>query len=269
MSSERNNYLLAVTISLLFHLLLCLVTLAPGFWFNNYPGMETVAAEMVELTSQGSQPAKTAEISAPVVKVEAKETKTAVPKKSNPQPVAERKINLESKKQPVKEEPKPETLKQVVAPTQPVSPPKRESAESNDSVSQKPVTAAADGATKETPDNSGNNGSGNAPPAGRSLGDGSGMVLQMDQKFNYPKNPQNEGKEGEVYLKLLIRADGSLESAAVTKKSGDPRLDRAAENYVKQWKFKANDSSYLIELVFKFNLKTGVTHAFINSITRP
>jgi periplasmic protein TonB len=67
------------------------------------------------------------------------------------------------------------------------------------------------------------------------------------------------GEEGRVLMKVLVSADGSAENVQIEKSSGSERLDNAAINAVKRWRFipakKNNEalSAYVIVPV-KFSL---------------
>lgn len=102
-----------------------------------------------------------------------------------------------------------------------------------------------------------------------SLGDGAGMVLGFGEKPSYPKNAINEGIEGEVLIRVHIKADGTLEGTEFIKRSGDSRLDNAAANSLKrEWTFKPNAEDYYIDIMFTFtNYETD--YKLIKSATKP
>ncbi|MGE5606920.1 MAG: TonB family protein [Bacteroidota bacterium] len=109
----------------------------------------------------------------------------------------------------------------------------------------------------------------NMPKGPISLGDGAGMVIGFGQVPNYPKNAENEGVEGQVLVRVLVKMDGTLESAELTKSSGDSRLDKAAVNSLKrEWLFKPNTEDYYIEIMFSF-ADSNVQYKLIKSETRP
>ncbi|HBF38912.1 MAG TPA: hypothetical protein DDW50_16530, partial [Firmicutes bacterium] len=119
---------------------------------------------------------------------------------------------------------------------------------------------------------SGNTGNGEAAGNGKpgsgqpfGLGFGEGMVTVLGPLPSYPKNAMNEGKEGNVALRILVNADGSLGNIEPRQLSGDLRLDNAAIYAIKRtWKFKPTTQSYHIDLVFSFNIDTGVSMKFGN-----
>lgn len=76
---------------------------------------------------------------------------------------------------------------------------------------------------------------------------------------DYPPTSRRLGEEGRVLIKVLVSADGAAENVQIEKTSGSERLDNAAINAVKQWRFipaKRNNealSAYVIVPV-KFSL---------------
>lgn len=55
----------------------------------------------------------------------------------------------------------------------------------------------------------------------------------------YPIESRRAREEGTVRLKVLISADGSVEDISVARSSGFDRLDRAALDAVRRWRFRA------------------------------
>ncbi len=109
----------------------------------------------------------------------------------------------------------------------------------------------------------------NIPKVPISLGDGSGMVLGFGQKPSYPKNADNEGVEGEVLIRVLLRKDGTIEKVEFKKRSGDSRLDNAAkDSLTREWLFRPNTEDYFIEILFSF-IDHEPDYKLINSATRP
>ena len=75
---------------------------------------------------------------------------------------------------------------------------------------------------------------------------------------NYPPLSRRMGEEGKVILRVLVNAQGSADSVEVKTSSGSQRLDDAAVNTVKQWKFipakrgeTAVQSAVLVPIIFK------------------
>jgi protein TonB len=65
-------------------------------------------------------------------------------------------------------------------------------------------------------------------------------------------------EQGTVILQVLVKSDGTAGSVEVKSSSGYPRLDEAASNAVKNWRFvaavvdgKAVDETYEVPIPFK------------------
>ncbi|GGY12766.1 hypothetical protein GCM10011289_15110 [Paludibacterium paludis] len=54
---------------------------------------------------------------------------------------------------------------------------------------------------------------------------------------SYPSLSRELGEEGKVLLKVMVGKDGKAMDIALSRSSGYPRLDRAATEAVRQWKF--------------------------------
>ncbi|MES2499126.1 MAG: energy transducer TonB [Pseudomonadota bacterium] len=76
---------------------------------------------------------------------------------------------------------------------------------------------------------------------------------------DYPSTSRRLGEEGRVLMKVLVSADGAAQEVTIEKSSGSDRLDTAAMQAVKRWRFipakKNNEalSAYVIVPV-KFSL---------------
>jgi len=86
------------------------------------------------------------------------------------------------------------------------------------------------------------------------------VVYQPDADAYYPSFSKRSGEQGEVVVKLIIDETGSVEEVALLKSSTFPRLDRAASEIGKRYRFKpflVNGSPTRIStnLLIKFNLK--------------
>jgi periplasmic protein TonB len=57
-------------------------------------------------------------------------------------------------------------------------------------------------------------------------------------KPSYPRLSKRMGEQGEVRLRVLVAADGRVTSVELSRSSGYERLDEAALESVKQWRFK-------------------------------
>lgn len=53
----------------------------------------------------------------------------------------------------------------------------------------------------------------------------------------YPRISQSNDEEGTVVLRVLVKADGTAGSVEIKQTSGFPRLDEAAKNTVRTWRF--------------------------------
>lgn len=54
----------------------------------------------------------------------------------------------------------------------------------------------------------------------------------------YPAESRAAGEEGVVILRVLVEASGRPGSVGLSRSSGHPRLDRAAQEAVRRWRFK-------------------------------
>jgi protein TonB len=76
----------------------------------------------------------------------------------------------------------------------------------------------------------------------------------------YPRASRLAGQQGQVVLKVLVGAQGSAVSVAVQRSSGFERLDDAALNSVRQWRFapakrgeQAVEAWVLVPIVFRLD----------------
>ncbi|OYY51184.1 MAG: energy transducer TonB, partial [Polynucleobacter sp. 35-46-207] len=86
------------------------------------------------------------------------------------------------------------------------------------------------------------------------------VVYQPDADAYYPSFSKRSGEQGEVVVKLIIDEGGNVEEIALMRSSSFPRLDRAATEIGKRYRFKpyvVNGSPTRIStnLLIKFNLK--------------
>jgi protein TonB len=61
---------------------------------------------------------------------------------------------------------------------------------------------------------------------------------QRNAPPDYPPESRRRGEEGVVRLALRVAADGRVESAEVSASSGHPRLDQAAVEAARRWRFR-------------------------------
>ena len=86
------------------------------------------------------------------------------------------------------------------------------------------------------------------------------VVYQPDADAYYPSFSKRSGEQGAVVVRLIIDETGSVEDVALLQSSTFPRLDRAAAEIGKRYRFKpflVNGSPQRIStnLLIKFNLK--------------
>lgn len=87
-----------------------------------------------------------------------------------------------------------------------------------------------------------------------------GVAYLNNPAPEYPRMSKRAGEEGRVFLKVLVSAEGRPDSVEVSKSSGFERLDNAALNAVKQWRFeparkggKAISAFVIVPLSFTLN----------------
>lgn len=86
------------------------------------------------------------------------------------------------------------------------------------------------------------------------------VVYQPDADAYYPSFSKRSGEQGTAVVRLIIDETGSVEDVALLQSSTFPRLDRAASEIGKRYRFKpylVNGSPQRIStnLLIKFNLK--------------
>ncbi|MBU3575969.1 TonB family protein [Polynucleobacter sp. UK-Mo-2m-Kol15] len=86
------------------------------------------------------------------------------------------------------------------------------------------------------------------------------VLYQPDADAYYPSFSKRSGEQGEVVVRLIIDESGSVEDIALLRSSSFPRLDRAASEIGRRYRFKpflVNGSPAKIStnLLIKFNLK--------------
>ncbi len=245
--NERNNYIIALMFSLGFHALL-LVLFVSGYLTSQVNQLETFPVGMVEI-AKGS-PDGGLGMAGPL------------PEGSGNTPVvpdAPVQKNQEKDKTAVK----PQVLPKVPAENT-VLIPKKEKSEPL-VVPGKNGNPAGPGVTVNQ--GTGGSGGGSGKPLG--FGSGEGMVTVLGPKPSYPKSAMNEGIEGNVALRILVKADGNLENIQVSPSTTDSRLVNAAVLSIKRtWKFKPVTQNYYIDLAFSFH-DSEVTMKFVNAESRP
>lgn len=86
------------------------------------------------------------------------------------------------------------------------------------------------------------------------------VVYQPDADAYYPSFSKRSGEQGTVVVRLIIAENGEVEDVAILQSSSFPRLDRAATDIGRRYRFKpflVNGSPQRIStnLLIKFNLK--------------
>ena len=86
------------------------------------------------------------------------------------------------------------------------------------------------------------------------------VVYQPDADPYYPSFSKRAGEQGEVVVRLIIDESGIVEEVALLRSSGFARLDRAASEIGKRYRFKpysvnGNPARISTNLLIKFNLK--------------
>ena len=86
------------------------------------------------------------------------------------------------------------------------------------------------------------------------------VAYQPDADAYYPSFSKRSGEQGAVLVRLIIDESGNVEDVALLQSSTFPRLDRAATDIGKRYRFKpflVNGSPQRIStnLLIKFNLK--------------
>lgn len=87
-----------------------------------------------------------------------------------------------------------------------------------------------------------------------------GVAYLNNPAPEYPRLSQRAGEEGRVLMRVVVTADGRPESVEVIKSSGFERLDKAAVNAVKQWRFEpARKGDKAISAAVNVPLSFGLT----------
>ena len=172
------------------------------------------------------------------------------PSKSQ-QPPAATPPKPKEEKQPAKEKPK-ETPSEKPTPTQTQQPPQQNQAQSksdSQAQSQTPNAAVAPATS----------GGASGTPIQTDIGK-LVVLYQPDADAYYPSFSKRSGEQGAVVVRLIIDETGNVEDVALLQSSSFPRLDRAATEIGKRYRFKpflVNGSPQRIStnLLIKFNLK--------------
>lgn len=274
--TEQENYLLAAFVSLIIHFLVLIVYL-PGIPTPQPAVVEEVPVSLVELSSED----KIRQLSVALntlgrVPPDQGKTKPQSPARPGPPPQGAAPIADQTVTDAVGT--KPETkgdsredgaLKSTVdrdlpLPSATTPSDQKEQAASGSPASNLQNQEATGG---DAGDLTGSEASGSGQP--RSLGTGEALVRIIGPMPTYPSAALKEGKEGEVSLRLLVKADGQLDLAIVTRSSGDIRLDYAAASSIeRKWKFASINEGYYIDLIVSFDIQIGTSVKFVTARTR-
>ena len=79
-----------------------------------------------------------------------------------------------------------------------------------------------------------------APPAPPSIVQGGNLSAQMvsGKPPRYPVESRRKREQGTVLLALIVGLDGAVEKISVAKSSGFSRLDDAAYDAVRRWRWR-------------------------------
>ena len=177
------------------------------------------------------------------------EPPTPEPPKPKPQPPKPEPVKPQPRPEPpLPEQPKPEPAKAEVRP----EPVKIEAPATAVAPAPTPVAPPAPQAPPPPPAPS------VAKPSARTEVSISASYAAANRKPEYPKMSLRLGEQGTVVLTVMVKSDGSAGDVEVKSTSGFTRLDRAAADAVKTWRFnpatidgKAVDKSYEVPITFK------------------
>lgn len=153
-----------------------------------------------------------------------------------------------------KQEQKKKTVDELS--TQVPTPPQTQQQTATPPTAQQPKTDAQTPSTSVAPaSTSGSSGTPIQTDIGKLV-----VVYQPDADAYYPSFSKRSGEQGEVVVRLIIDESGSVEDIALLRSSAFPRLDRAASEIGRRYRFKpflVNGSPARIStnLLIKFNLK--------------
>ena len=168
-------------------------------------------------------------------------------------------LPIEPEPEPVKIEPTP-----IVPPQKTIHPPKPKKTPA-------PVKPSSSSVPKKTPSSlptgprTPSSATGVKPatiPLGQTApkrSSGGDAIVLRRVKPSYPSLSRRKGEQGSVTLEVLVKADGSAGTVTVKTSSGFSRLDKAAVNAVRRWRFEphkinglATDHQY--DIVVNFSL---------------
>lgn len=179
----------------------------------------------------------------------APEAPPAPPVSTPPAPPPKQEAKPKAKPEPkTKPEPKPKTLDPSTTP--PVDASQAKAAEAAKAAESQTPNAAVAPATSQ-----GTSGTPIQTDIGKLV-----VVYQPDADPYYPSFSKRAGEQGEVVVRLIINEGGIVEEVALLRSSGFARLDGAAEQIGRRYRFKpyvvnGNPARISTNLLIKFNLK--------------
>ena len=203
------------------------------------------ALEFIHLSKRPPQ-MDDARVMANLLSPEASKTQQP-PAATPPKPKEEKKPAKEQPKEKASEKPSPTQAQQTPQQNQPQSKSEPQPQSQTQSQTQNAAVApATSGGASGTPIQT---------DIGKLI-----VVYQPDADAYYPSFSKRSGEQGAVVVRLIIDETGSVEDVALLQSSTFPRLDRAATDIGKRYRFKpflVNGSPQRIStnLLIKFNLK--------------
>jgi TonB family protein len=96
------------------------------------------------------------------------------------------------------------------------------------------------------------------------------MIASRKGSLVYPHKALEEGKEGDVRLRVVLDSNGHIEKLVIIKSAGDPLLDKAALNFVRRcYQFKPYEEKYQVDLVISFRISNDApVNKSLNAETR-
>jgi protein TonB len=172
----------------------------------------------------------------------------------SPQAPAAAQPKPKEEKKPAKEKPK-EKPSEKPSPTQAQQTPQQQNQAQSKSESPSPSQSQSQNAAVAPSTSGGTSGTPIQTDIGKLV-----VVYQPDADAYYPSFSKRSGEQGPVVVRLIIDETGSVEDVALLQSSSFPRLDRAATEIGKRYRFKpflVNGSPQRIStnLLIKFNLK--------------
>lgn len=249
MTDKNNRFLQGIVVAFIFHFLIAILLGLFEFHSNNYSpkileitlgesgggggsGKKSSSGEKAGNTSEASS-SKTNKDNRDIVTDKIVKQKTIEPKKKI------EKKQIDTKKSSSSNNPVKNLDEQNLS---------NSTGETQGSTEQGDGEGQGSGSGEGSGSGSGN-GAGKGEGNGDSTGNGSGngavtppyLVSYTSPK--YPPSVRNLEIEGDVYVKILVAADGKVKNVTLYKSSGNETLDSVAIKEVYQWRFRAAKDS--------------------------